>query len=390
MKKHKILYLDHGSKAIGGGQINTLSLLFSLNKDIFEPIILTSLENNFTKAAREAGIEVDVIPLPKQLTSIGRYSVKYDPYHLFLYALHSLKFLLVLRKYIIEKEVGLLHPCDNLMRIFSGLIAKGMNKPIVCPIMDDFQLSITSRILRYTFLNTMDYVLPVSEKSASFFRGKDKYNHKIVVTHTGIDLGQYTDEVITSGGKERQSLYGDKYVVGVVGRLISLKGHRELFKALNTLKYELSTSFVCLVVGDGPDLMSLKALAVKLSIEKDVVFMGFQHDIPKIMSTMNVVVVPSHEEASSRVVLEAAALKIPSIGTRVGGIPEMISENKTGLLVEQGDISALARAMYELTDESIRQEMGCAGYERVTTYFSNSIITKKIEDIYLKAINNKK
>ena len=104
---------------------------------------------------------------------------------------------------------------------------------------------------------------------------------------------------------------------------------------------------------------------------------------------MNIVVVPSHEEASSRVVLEAAALKIPTIGTRVGGIPEMISENKTGLLVEQGDISALARAMKELTDESIRQEMGGAGYERVNTYFSNSVITKKIEDIYLKAIHNK-
>ena len=88
MKKHKILYLDHGSKTIGGGQINTLSLLVSLNKDIFEPVILTSLENKFTIAARKAGIKVDVIPLPKELTSIGRYSVKYDPYPLFLYTLH--------------------------------------------------------------------------------------------------------------------------------------------------------------------------------------------------------------------------------------------------------------------------------------------------------------
>lgn len=386
---YKILYLDHGTKPIGGGQINTLSLIKGLNKELFIPSIVSSQENAFTSEARECGVHVEIISFPKELTSLGRNSVKYDPFHLVCYSWHVVALLKVLCLYIKNNQIDLLVPCDNITRIVGGMAAKITRRPAVCPIMEDFEVNTTSRILRTIILNTMDYVLPVSDKVASFFQKSGKANEKVITVYTGIDLDYYNCGMPDSGLREEFGIKDDVIVIGIVGRLIQLKGHRELFEAIAMLKQEGVSAFCCLVVGDGPELNSLKSLAFKLGIASEVIFTGFRKDVPAVMKCMNILVAPSHSEASSRVVLEAGALQIPVVATRVGGIPEMVEENKTGILVPLGDIQALSRAIKDLFDENIRKEMGIAASDRIKSLFCNKAITKQIEDIYLKAIREK-
>jgi len=388
---YKILYLDHGAKIIGGGQINTLSLIRSLNKELFTPIIVSSQENAFTSEAREYGVHVEILTFPKELTSLGRDSVKYDPYHLVCYGWHVAVLLRWLCRFIKNNQIDLLHPCENISRIVGGIAAKITRKPTVCPIMEDFDFGVntTSRILRTIILNTMDYVLPVSDKVAFFFQKSGKANAKVITVYTGIDLDYYNCGMPDSGLLEEFGIKDGVIVIGIVGRLIQLKGHRELFEALAMMKQEGVCAFCCLVVGDGPELNSLKKLAFELGIACEVIFTGFRKDVPAVMKCMNILAVPSHTEASSRVVLEAGALQIPVVATRVGGIPEMVVENKTGILVPLGDIQALFRAIKDLFDENIRKEMGIAASDRIKSLFCNKVITKQIEDIYLKAIRAK-
>ena len=388
---YKILYLDHGTKIFGGGQINTLSLIKGLNKELFTPFIVSSQESAFTSKAQEYGVHVEIITFPKELTSLGRDSVKYDPYHLVCYGWHVVVLLRRLCRFIVTNQIDLIHPCDNIMRIVGGIAAKLTRRPTVCPIYDDFnyRVNLTSRILRNIILATMDFVLPVSDKVASFFQKSGKANTKIITVYTGIDLDYYNCDMPDSDLLEEFRIKDGVIVIGIVGSLIRLKGHRELFEALALLKQERVSAYCCLVVGDGPELYSLKNLAIDLGIADEVIFLGFRKDVPAVMKCMNLLVAPSHTEASSRVVLEAGALQIPVVATEVGGIPEMVEDNKTGILVPLGDIQALARAIQVLLDQNLRKEMGIAGFERIKSHFCNKLITKQIEDIYLKALRQK-
>ncbi|MFA4934059.1 MAG: glycosyltransferase family 4 protein [Candidatus Omnitrophota bacterium] len=385
-RKYNILFLEHGVKPLGGGQVNTLSLIKGLDKDLFTPFIVSTQENAFTSEARACGVHVEVISFPKKIASLGRNSVKYDPYHLVYYCWHVVVLLKRLIRYININQIDLLHPGDNIMRIVGGIAAKITRRPAVCQIMDDFEVNTTSRILRTIILNTMDYVLPVSDKAASFFRKSGKNNEKVITVYTGIDLGYYNCSMPDSGLCEEFGIKDGVLVIGIVGRLIQLKGHRELFEALAILKQEGVSVFCCLVVGDGPELNSLKDLAFELGIASEVIFTGFVKSVPAVMKCMDILVAPSHTEASSRVVLEAGAMQIPVIATKVGGIPEMIVENKTGILVPLGDIQALSRAIKVLFDENLRKEMGIAASDRIKSLFCNKVTTTQIEDIYLKAI----
>ena len=98
---------------------------------------------------------------------------------------------------------------------------------------------------------------------------------------------------------------------------------------------------------------------------------------------------PSLTEASSRVVLEAGALGVPSVATRVGGIPEMVLDGVTGILVDAGDTPGLARALLTLADASVRERMGGQARRRVREMFANDLITRKIESVYLSAADGR-
>jgi glycosyltransferase involved in cell wall biosynthesis len=162
-----------------------------------------------------------------------------------------------------------------------------------------------------------------------------------------------------------------------------------LFQAIARFKTKYSKPFRCVVVGDGPQRVFLCDLARELGIDDEVVFTGIVNDLPRILAALDLIVVPSHTEASSRVVLEAGAMGIPSIGTRIGGIPEMIQEGVTGLLVPLGDIDALAEALHCLQEESLRKTMGKRASVWVHEVFCNKKITSQIENIYLSLLRKR-
>jgi|GEM_PF-2805611 len=386
-RKYNILYLDHGAKLIGGGQVNTLSLIKELDKNIFFPMVVSSRENVFTEKARNYGVVVDILPFPGSITTLYRSSIKYDPINLIRYgqALASLTWRVY--RYIKDHKVDIVHPCDNISRIAGGAAARMYGVPAVCHITDDFENTLVNKLLRALILWGMDYIFPVSEKAAGFFNNNK--HHKIIIVHTGIDLDYYTATVSRPAARMALNIDNEELAIGIIGRLVPIKGHAELFQALARFKAEHSKPFRCLVVGDGPQMGFLCDLARKLGIDDKVVFTGVVNDLPRILAALDLVVVPSHTEASSRVVLEAGAMGIPSIGTRIGGIPEMIQEGVTGLLVPLGDIHALTEALHCLRDESLRKTMGKHASVMVHEVFCSKKIASQIENIYLSLLRKR-
>lgn len=173
-----------------------------------------------------------------------------------------------------------------------------------------------------------------------------------------------------------------------VSRLVDRKGHERVLQALALLKLNGSlSSFRYTIVGDGPMRSSLETLAIELELGSCVVFKGDVSDeeLQTAYSEADVFVLPVKndlidKEGFGMVYLEAAAYGVPSIATRMSGVDEAVIDQETGLLVDDGNIEALAGAILSFaSDTTLREQLGAAARTRVTTEFTPAAQFSKLE-----------
>lgn len=159
-------------------------------------------------------------------------------------------------------------------------------------------------------------------------------------------------------------------VLVVIARLTEAKGHCYLLQALPCL-LETWPQLCCMIVGDGELRAQLQGLAVTLGVERACKFIGVRKDIADILAAADVVVLPSLSEGFPFVLLEALAMGCPVVASRVNGIPELIEDHKTGLLVQSRDPQALAVAIREvLSNPTAALTMGANGRTVVRERFT--------------------
>jgi len=212
---------------------------------------------------------------------------------------------------------------------------------------------------------------------------------KVRYIPNGIDFSRFV--VIPDGHLFRET-YGVPDVSPVVlytGRLAVNKGLDTLLSSFAEVLNEIPDCRLCLVGDDQGMGEKLRKQAVDLGIAEKVIFTG--HIEEKVFrdayGAADVFVLPSEYEAFGIVLLEAMACKVPCIGTRVGGVPEVIRDGTDGLLVEYKDVRGLARAMIRLlSDFEERHRMGEAGRERVRREFTWSSVVDRIEEVYRELV----
>jgi glycosyltransferase involved in cell wall biosynthesis len=138
-----------------------------------------------------------------------------------------------------------------------------------------------------------------------------------------------------------------------------------------------------IVVGEGSRLDALHDIARDMKILHRVVFTGRRDDIPAVTAAFDVAVLPSYREAQGLTILEAMALSRPVVASNVGGIPEMIQDGVTGLLVPPHDPPALAAAIVRLLrDHQLADTLGRAGHDLVHDRFCVQLMAKAVEELY--------
>ncbi|OGL98026.1 hypothetical protein A2318_02120 [Candidatus Uhrbacteria bacterium RIFOXYB2_FULL_45_11] len=173
-----------------------------------------------------------------------------------------------------------------------------------------------------------------------------------------------------------------------VSRLVDRKGHERVLQALALLKLNGSLSAFCyVIVGDGPMRQTLETLAIELQLESNVVFKGDVSDeeLRNAYANADVFVMPVKNDSIDKegfgmVYLEAAAYGVPSIATRMSGVDEAVLDRETGLLIDDGNIEALAGSILLLAnDQALREQLGSAARTRVTTEFTPAVQFSKLE-----------
>ncbi len=193
----------------------------------------------------------------------------------------------------------------------------------------------------------MDRLIAVSRSIERKLHHEGRDVIPVDLIYNGVDLQRYDHQEPCCTLPDEYGMEPGSQIVGVVARLEPEKGHPTLFDAWPIVLRAVPDTYL-LVVGEGSRRDALEAQARELRIAHRVVFTGRRDDVPAVTAALDVAVLPSYREAQGLTILEAMALSRPVVASDVGGIPEMIQDGKTGLLVPPHDPEALAAAIIRL------------------------------------------
>lgn len=208
----------------------------------------------------------------------------------------------------------------------------------------------------------------------------------------GVDArGRFNPSKLDAQTRQEQrahyNLPQDATVIGFIGRLVRDKGVIELQQAWASLRDRYPEAYLFIVGPFEPRDPVPDEVAAALKDDPRVVLAGFQRETPPLYAAMDMVVLPTYREGFPNVPLEAAAMGLPVVATRVPGCVDAVADGQTGLLVPAQDADALAKALRRyLDDPALRQEHGLAGRARTLREFDPALIWQGIYQIYAKRL----
>jgi glycosyltransferase involved in cell wall biosynthesis len=183
---------------------------------------------------------------------------------------------------------------------------------------------------------------------------------------------------------------GEELVVLCAGRLSTEKGQADLLEAVALIaKMPDIPRFRLLLAGDGVERQHLEQLSARLGIQEKVIFAGHASDMRPYYAMASMLVLPSHSEGSPNVVLEALAAGLAVAATAVGGVPEILEEGRTGLMVPPGNSAALANATARLLrDPGLRCRLASVGQEYVMRSFTAETYRLSLTTLYRSVLDD--
>lgn len=281
---------------------------------------------------------------------------------------------------IVERhDIDIIH-CHGIKPVLYALLAarhKHLRLINTCHTWDfnstkDSLISAVERCLLHAF----DRVAVVSDHMVPQLRA---FGLRADVVYNGIDIQPFSN---SSSDLRRSMNWCSRAVIGAIGRLAPQKGLQYLLRAAPEVLREIPNALFVLA-GDGPERNALETTARQLGIRSSVCFLGVREDIPELLSSMDVVVIPSVFEGLPMTLLEAMAAGRAVVASSVGGIPNVIQERMNGLLLPPGDVNGLTAALCGLLkDRELRVALGQKARETIGARFSAASMAERYLKVY--------
>jgi len=331
----------------------------------------TGSPNSFVSAAREQGLVVDVIPERRRF---------------------DLSVLTTLRKMIEERGPGIVvtHSVKSHFLLWRSHISQ--QYPWVAfhhgYTTTDRKMRLYNRVDRWS-LPAADRLITVCHAFAlELARNTGVAPESILVQHNSIQPQPPATDAEAQAVRSRFTIATDERIVLAVGRLSKEKAHIDLLAAFSRLRASNPEAKARLIiVGDGPERGRLETAADSFGCKESVVFAGRVSDVRPFYAAADVFALPSHSEGSPNVLLEAMAAEIPVVTTKVGGVPEMVEDNVSALLVAANDSSSMATAIARvLMDSALAQRLTANASTLVATRYTLENYVRSLTKIYGEVI----
>jgi len=408
MGRRRILYVSRKSE--GGSAFSLYHLAKGLDTTRYEPVALFYVQEHpfIVGELREAGIKVITLekrrrqPVPALAGSVRRrdiggwFEARFGRWasqtYAFLKAWYQFmrweapKIWAIVRA-IRQNEINLVHLNTGLRHGKPGIIAAWLtNTPCICHVRMFDELSPLDKIFAWF----VDFFIYISRAVAENYVIQGVRSVKGTVIHNAVDLSEFSTDFDSASVRREFGWNGQERLVGVIGRLDWWKGHEYFLAAMAQVAQRIS-NLRGLIVGEPESTPlnreyyhKLQSLTKSLGLEDTVVFTGFRDDVPRLMSTLDVVVLSSSmPEPFGRVVIEGMAAGKPVVATAAGGVLDIIEDGVNGVLVPCQDSKAMAEAVLALlSDREKARQIGQAARQRVEEQFTVERHVAAIQQVY--------
>lgn len=362
----KVLHLISGGDS-GGAKTHVLSLLKDLNANI-QADLVCYMEGEFSREAKAMGIPVTVFD--------GGF----------------LAGLTGTRKMIETGGYDIIHCHGSRANLTGAMLKRAFDIPFISTVHSDYKLDYLGRPLAdltYGKLNkialhAMDYRVCVSDKMRETLIARGFDPNDLFAIYNGVDFSRPIPEISRAEWFEQIGcgFESDAVVVGIAARLdpvkdvaTTVRGFAEAAKSCDKLRL--------IIAGDGQEMGMLRTLAQKLGISDKVFFAGWLSDMEGYYASVDINVISSISETFPYAVTEAARAGIPTVASRVGGLPRLIIPDETGMLFEPGDHKTLGKCLLKTAEnEQLRRKMGEAVRDKARREFSTESTCRRQLEIY--------
>ncbi len=368
-EKHKIKVLECIRQGqIGGGESHLLSLSENLNKNIFEPVVLSFTDGPMINLLNKMNIDTTII-----------YTEK--PFNFFIWK--------KVRAFIKEKKIELIHAHGTRANSNVYWAAQSLKIPLIYSIhgwsFHDNQKSFIKKIRVYSekFLTSKSRInISVSESNKQTGI-KNIKSFSSVVINNGIDQQKFNPAKTFKNVRKELAINEQQIVLLFIARFTSHKQPLTLIHAFAKALKEIP-GLLLLMVGEGDEKDAALQLAKELSIQNNIIFEPFRQDVPDVLNAADIFILPSLWEGLPIGLLEAMSMGKAVIASNVDGTCEIIKDKYNGCLVPLNNLqNELAEKIILLAnDAELRQQYGSNAMETVKNRFNAATMTKQIEDIY--------
>ena len=346
-----------GSAGYGGGERYLELLLDRLDRARYRALLICPEAGPFVGRMKERGVETHLVHLAPLFNPIALWR---------------------LTRLLVRERVTILQTHGARANFYGRIAGRLAGVPVIISTvhnsLKDYEICL---LTRWLYTAALHLTLPLVHRiiCVSDANRRDLIDEcpaasaRIQTVYNGVDPSAFPSQ--PDRQKVRQELgVTQGPVLLTIARLTEAKGHRYLLQALPHL-LETWPQLSCVFVGDGELRGQLHRLAVELAVEPSCRFVGVREDIADILAAADVVVLPSLSEGFPFVLLEALAMGCPVVASRVNGVPELIEDHKTGLLVPPRDPQALVAAIREVLHDPITaSKMGADGRAVVQERFT--------------------
>lgn len=361
----KVIHLISGGDS-GGAKTHVLSLLQNLSQTI-DVTMVCFLEGPFAQEARELGIRTEVYP--------GRN------------VLHTLR---LLQKKIRTEGYDLIHCHGARGNMMGAMLRRSTGLPVVTTVHSDYRLDYLGRPfsrISYGTVNTialrfLDYRIGVSDAMVDLLISRGFDPDKLFAIYNGIDF------TLPPPAMDRTAYYSsvglnaddDSVVVGIAARLNPVKDIATLIRGF-ARAHASCPNLRLLIAGDGEQRTMLEGLARDLGVAPFVCFAGWISDTNTFYQSIDINTLTSLSETFPYALTEGARACLPTVSSRVGGVPYLIDHGVNGLLFSPGDADELARHLITLARDPVqRQHLGCRLRQKgVEEYSLESTVRRQLE-----------
>lgn len=381
----RIAFVDQ-AEDIGGAEQSLLELLPLLDRRHYQPLLLHTAGANWPEHPDLADVPRYPALTPSPILVAKRDELKPGVLLSYRHVMASRRPVAELRRTIVDQRADLVHTNALKSHLLGGLAATLARVPLVWHVRDILTEPPARKWLLQTARTFKPYIIAISEAVAEQFAPLgDRLRLRVI--HNGIPLDKFSPGEPSPQLQQELGLAPDDEVVLVVGRLTPWKGHQALLQAMREVVAQRPRARL-LVVGtttfwETTYERDLRRAAKDMGIGGRVQWLGFRDDVADLLRLCDVFVLPSVNEPFGRALVEAMATAKPVIGTRSGGVPEVLTDGVCGIAVEPDHADQLAAAIMRLlADKPLAHEMGQNGWRRANRYFDIRRVAREVQEVY--------